>query len=231
MPGAEGRRFAFFQTGSRPRGQPVTNDIGALFRDHAMKRAPRTTEGTAFSIRHVRVDHTRSRQPEQRYFLLSGRGAAYCRYEPPAVLPQQGADDRDIAGPGPDQGIPPCQAASHLPLGVRQPMRGAVRPQPAGLGQRPRVPPISSDCGPRTSGRSSGRRRSPRGPALPDSRPPPRSPSRPRESRGSPRDAADRPGRDQGLPRAIGRGLPERRRAGGLSGGAGAALVHHRDGG
>jgi hypothetical protein len=53
-----------------------------------VKRAPRTTEETAFSTRHVRVDRTRSRQleqgqPDQRYFLLSGRGAAYRCYEGP----------------------------------------------------------------------------------------------------------------------------------------------------
>ena len=72
--GAAGR---ILPNGITPQGQAVTNDIGARLRDHAMKRAPRTTEGTVFSTRHVRADRTRSPQPEQRYFLLSGRGAAY----------------------------------------------------------------------------------------------------------------------------------------------------------
>jgi hypothetical protein len=43
--------------GITPQGQAVTNDIGALLRDHAMKRTPRTTEGTVFSTRHVRVPY------------------------------------------------------------------------------------------------------------------------------------------------------------------------------
>ncbi len=75
--GRGGAAVRILPNGITPQGQAVTNDIGALLRDHAMKRAPRTTEGTVFSTRHVRVDRTRSQQPEQRYFLLSGRGAAY----------------------------------------------------------------------------------------------------------------------------------------------------------
>jgi len=59
MPSAEGQRLAIFQNGITPQGQAVANDIVAVLRDHAMKRAPRTTEETAFSTRHVPMDSTR----------------------------------------------------------------------------------------------------------------------------------------------------------------------------
>jgi hypothetical protein len=43
-----------------------------------------------------------------------------------AVLAEQGPDDRDVARAGPDEGVADHQAAAHMPLGIGEPMGGAV---------------------------------------------------------------------------------------------------------
>src|SRR5262245_24573103 len=53
----------------------------------------------------------------------------------PAVLPQQLADERDVARPSPHQRIPDGEAGPDMALGIGEPVRGAVGPQPTGLGQ------------------------------------------------------------------------------------------------
>ena len=63
----------------------------------------------------------------------------------PAVLPEQGADHTDVPGASAHQGVAHRQAPAHMALGVGEPVRRAVRPQPAGLGQRARIAPIGLD--------------------------------------------------------------------------------------
>ena len=41
-----------------------------------------------------------------------------------ALLAEEGADQGDITGPGPDQGVTDSEAAAHMPLGIGQPMGG-----------------------------------------------------------------------------------------------------------
>ena len=50
-----------------------------------------------------------------------------------AVLAEQGSDDRDVARARSDEGVADHQAAAHMPLGIGEPMRGAVGPEQARL--------------------------------------------------------------------------------------------------
>ena len=59
-----------------------------------------------------------------------------------AVLAEQGSDDRDVARARPDEGVADHQAAAHMPLGIGEPMGGAVGPEEARLGQGARIPPV-----------------------------------------------------------------------------------------
>jgi len=59
-----------------------------------------------------------------------------------AVLAEQGSDDRDIARARPDEGVADHQAAAHMPLGIGEPMGGAVGPEQARLGQGARIPSV-----------------------------------------------------------------------------------------
>jgi hypothetical protein len=45
-----------------------------------------------------------------------------------ALLAEQGPDDRDVARARVDQSVPDPEAASHVPLGIGEPMGGAVAP-------------------------------------------------------------------------------------------------------
>src|SRR6185436_16755377 len=46
-----------------------------------------------------------------------------------AVLAEQGADDRDVARAGPDEGVADHQAAAHMPLGIGEAMGRGGRPR------------------------------------------------------------------------------------------------------
>src|SRR5580765_4577216 len=59
-----------------------------------------------------------------------------------AVLAEQGPDDRDVAGAHADEGVADHQAAAHMPLGIGEPMGGAVGPEQARLRQGARIPSV-----------------------------------------------------------------------------------------
>ena len=56
--GRGGADVRILPNGITPRAEAVASDIAALLRDHAMKRAARTNDASAFSTRHVRRDST-----------------------------------------------------------------------------------------------------------------------------------------------------------------------------
>jgi hypothetical protein len=59
-----------------------------------------------------------------------------------AVLAEQGPDDRDVACARSDEGVADHQAAAHMPLGIGEPIGGAVGSEQARLGQVTRIPPV-----------------------------------------------------------------------------------------
>ena len=79
-----------------------------------------------------------------------------------AVLPEQGADDGDVARARPDEGVAHHQPAPDVALGIGEAMGGAVGAEPAGLGQGAGIAPVGLDlagAGGIHGGRSSGRPR------------------------------------------------------------------------
>ena len=58
------------------------------------------------------------------------------------MLAEQGSDDRDVARARPDEGVADHQAAAHMPLGVGEPMGGAVGAEQARLREGARIPPV-----------------------------------------------------------------------------------------
>src|SRR6266436_2417374 len=62
-----------------------------------------------------------------------------------AVLAEQGADERDVARARPHEGVADPEAATHVALGIREAMSGAVGAEPAGLGQGAGIAPVGLD--------------------------------------------------------------------------------------
>ena len=60
------------------------------------------------------------------------------------MLAEQGPDDADVARARPEAGVADHQAAAHMPLGIGEPMGGAVGPEQVRLGQGARIPPARS---------------------------------------------------------------------------------------
>src|SRR5215470_9995360 len=77
----------------------------------------------------------RRRPGRGRAITRCGNPLCAARGHQPAVLPQQRADERDVARPSPHQRIPNGKTGPDMALGIGEPVRRAVGPQPTGLGQ------------------------------------------------------------------------------------------------
>ena len=154
------------RVGARPRRRPAARRrIKPRFRV-AMHRAERREDRRA---------RPGARPDARRVHAPLGRSPR----QPPALLPQHGAQQTDRPGAHPHQVPPHAQLAAHLARRRRHAVRAPKHAVRTGLGQRRHIAPIGLHCARvrrHTSARNSDRPRPPRGPVLRAPAPPTRSP-------------------------------------------------------
>jgi len=86
------------------------------------------------------VETRRARQGHGAHPVQEALGAA--RGHVVALLAEKRPDEGNVSGSGAHDRVADGQAAAHMPLGIGQPMRRAVRPEQARLRQRAGVPAV-----------------------------------------------------------------------------------------